>query len=458
MLFVLSLVLAFAFSYFCGSILKKRPYIFYLLAAAVSVTASAVTFHGLPAFVNTYIIGMFSRGAFATALWAVVMWTGALKNGSKLIKRLMPIRGELSILAAILTLGHNIGFGKTYFARLFTDAGSMPPNQRFASGLTVIMLVIMLPLTVISFPSIRKKINPKKWKKIQRTAYLFYTLIYLHVMTLFLPYAVSGRSGYALSVAVYSVVFIGYAVCRIRKWYLIKHKDESRVTVNSVCTAAFAVITAMPLLYIGVNTVKAEVPSYTSPEDTDLDNEQSNSETSSSAVSSSAESNYSEISDVYLQTEKTEQADSENVASSIPEDTESSAAKSEIPSVVISSSAEQSSSAPTEQTSSAESVPMETTPSEPEVKYIYANGTYSAKSAGYDGDVKVNVTIENDRIISITGTTYESDPWYYDNAFDYVVPQIISSQNTQVDAFSGATYSSDGIMEAVAKALEKAKQ
>ncbi|MCH5194966.1 MAG: hypothetical protein J1F11_13490, partial [Oscillospiraceae bacterium] len=74
------------------------------------------------------------------------MWTGALPNGSAPIKKLMPIRGELSIFAAILTLGHNIGFGQTYFVRLFTDYSRMSSSQIAASVLTIIMLVIMIPL------------------------------------------------------------------------------------------------------------------------------------------------------------------------------------------------------------------------------------------------------------------------------------------------------------------------
>ena len=48
------------------------------------------------------------------------MYTGALKNGSKLMKILMPIRAELSIIASILTLAHNIIFGKYHFVTLFT--------------------------------------------------------------------------------------------------------------------------------------------------------------------------------------------------------------------------------------------------------------------------------------------------------------------------------------------------
>ncbi len=112
MLFLIAIAAAFGFAYLCKKPLKQHPYIFYIGAAVISIIVAAVDFRNVPEFVNTYIIGLFSRGAFGTALWAVVMWTGAFPNGSKPIKAFMPIRGELSIFAAILTLGHNIGYGK----------------------------------------------------------------------------------------------------------------------------------------------------------------------------------------------------------------------------------------------------------------------------------------------------------------------------------------------------------
>ena len=123
MLFLISLVIASAFVFLFKKPLKKHPYIFYAVAAVISYIVSAATLRGLPEFVNTYIIGMFSRGVMGTALWAIVMWTGALPNGSKSIKALMPVRGELSIIAAILTLGHNIGF---VYQNLYNEYISIP--------------------------------------------------------------------------------------------------------------------------------------------------------------------------------------------------------------------------------------------------------------------------------------------------------------------------------------------
>ena len=186
MLFLTALIIATAFAVCAGKALKKYSAVFYIAAVVLSVGAAAATWFGLR--VNsellTFLIGLFTKGAFATALWCIVMWCEAFPNGSLAIKKLMPIRGELSITAAILTFGHNVGYGKTYFNMLFTNAQRMDTTQLSASILTIAMLVIVIPLTVMSFPKVRRKMKPKLWKNIQRTAYLFYAMLYGRVMLL----------------------------------------------------------------------------------------------------------------------------------------------------------------------------------------------------------------------------------------------------------------------------------
>lgn len=448
MLFLIAIAAAFGFAYLCKKPLKQHPYIFYAGAAVISIIVAAVDFRNVPEFVNTYIIGLFSRGAFGTALWAVVMWTGAFPNGSKPIKAFMPIRGELSIFAAILTLGHNIGYGKTYFVRLFTDASRMSAEQLTASFLTIAMLIIMIPLTVMSFPQIRKKMNAKLWKKIQRTAYLFYGMMYLHVMVLFVPMAKAGRQDYFLSVLAYSIVFIGYAVCRIRKWYLLRKKAENIKFVNAVCVPAFAVMLMMPCLAAKSSPVKNSSivkPAAVKIAEDEPVEENTTAITSSEMVTSSTTAETATETTVTTVTEETTEESTESVTEEETEAEEESADE-EI--------AEEEEATEEE----AEPEPEPEPETEPEPVYIYNNGTYTAAAYGYDGDIEVSVTIENDVIVDITGGTYENDSWYYDSAAPHVISQILNTQSTQVDAYSGATYSSDAIMAAVAAALDMARK
>ena len=245
MLFILSLIIAITFAMTGKSTIKRHPYPWYIGALCISVFVSRCSFSPeLPEFF-VVILDLFRRGALACALWCVVMWTGALSNGSFLIKRLMPIRGELSIFAAALTLGHNIGYGRTYFARFFTNASALSANQFAACIVTIILLIIMIPLTILSFPKIRKRMKAKQWKKIQRFAYLFYALLYVHIMLLFIPFAHAGRDGYYFSVIVYSAVFIAYALCRIRKWIFLKKKPARKHEISSIF---FGIFLALMLL------------------------------------------------------------------------------------------------------------------------------------------------------------------------------------------------------------------
>ncbi len=88
----------------------------------------------------------------------------------------------------------------------------------------------------------------------------------------------------------------------------------------------------------------------------------------------------------------------------------------------------------------------------------YNDGTYTATAFGYDGDITVTVTVKNDIITDIKGTTAESDDYYFSMAKKDVFRQILDRQQPNVDACSGATYSSKAIMQAVQKALDSAKK
>ena len=91
-------------------------------------------------------------------------------------------------------------------------------------------------------------------------------------------------------------------------------------------------------------------------------------------------------------------------------------------------------------------------------KNPHANCYFATKKAarGYDGDITVTVEISGGRIVSIIADSTERDRWYFGQASDRLIPEIIEKQSTDVDAVSGATYSSEGIIGAVRAALGKA--
>ena len=137
MVFLISLILTALLIASGRNFLKKHAAVCYVLAAAISAAVVVCTATGasaaFPAWVRSWIWPIFARSALSTALFAAVMYAGAVPNGSKLMKAVMPIRGELSIIASILTLGHNISFGLTYFRLLFTQPDCLPVNQLLAA-------------------------------------------------------------------------------------------------------------------------------------------------------------------------------------------------------------------------------------------------------------------------------------------------------------------------------------
>lgn len=88
--------------------------------------------------------------------------------------------------------------------------------------------------------------------------------------------------------------------------------------------------------------------------------------------------------------------------------------------------------------------------------FPYPDGTYYGTAEGYLGDVKVAIVLKNHTIQSVQILENEDDAAFFNRA-RAVVNHIVKNQTTGVDVVSGATYSSNGIINAVKAALESAK-
>lgn len=357
MLFLFSLITAILFVWIFQKPLKQHPTIFYIAAIAITGCTVLLDTIELPVWLENSFAGMLKRGSFSTALWIIIMMTGALKNGSRLMKLFMPIRGQLSIFAAIITLGHNLVYGKIYFVNLFTNISHMANTQILAAILTILMLLILIPLTITSFPSVRKKMKGASWKRFQRLAYFFYAFLYLHIMLIMTPSALMGKNSAILSVILYTAVFLFYLVWRVRKYLLTKKKtDLHKTTIGAFAVFALGMIVCLGLL----------LPSVT--------------------------------------LEHTQESDT--------------------------------------------AANLETLLEQAEV--------FEGSAYGYDGDVYVQIYVLDGEIIHITGYTEEIDKFYFDDAAAEVFPAILETQSYHVDAVSGATYSSEAIMDSVYQAMRRA--
>jgi iron complex transport system substrate-binding protein len=88
----------------------------------------------------------------------------------------------------------------------------------------------------------------------------------------------------------------------------------------------------------------------------------------------------------------------------------------------------------------------------------WTDGTYTERAKGKNGNFDVTVVIENGTISNVTVGDNKETPDKGGVAIDQLPEQIVEMQSYEVDAVSGATVTSDGIKEAVAKCLEKASQ
>ena len=86
----------------------------------------------------------------------------------------------------------------------------------------------------------------------------------------------------------------------------------------------------------------------------------------------------------------------------------------------------------------------------------YKDGTYYGSATGFAGPIKVKVVISGGKIASIEIVS-TSDGSSYISKASAITGKIVSSQSTNVDTVSGATYRSNGIINAVKAALESAK-
>ena len=349
------LITVLVFFYLLEKPIKKHATLFYIATIIISVLSVLAPKKGLPFVIDYLVKNILARGTLAGALFILVM-VASVCPAAKLRGLLLRTRGEMAIIAALLTLIHNISYGKHYFVALFTRISDLDAPRIFAAVLSLVMIVLLIPLTVTSFMVIRKKMNPKKWKSLQRLSYIFYGLLFIHISMIFSISIAKGHRSTLFDLSVYAIIYIAYLICRAKKY------EKQRV----LCILFMVLICAfyIPIAVMGFKGSKTQEENVTT---------------------------------------------GENVSTKASSDA------------------------------------------------AYKDGTYEGSATGYSGQMTVSVTVSCCKISEINIVDTGDDEEYLIDAKD-VIPQIIEKQSTEVDAVSGATHSSKGIINAVAKALESAKE
>jgi DMSO/TMAO reductase YedYZ heme-binding membrane subunit len=214
--------------------LKRFSWLFYLLA--IAVCAAELWLYGLPAAERSAIFGIpyliMRRGYLALALFTLVMFVGVFKDSSPVRRALLPLRAELSIIAAILIMGHAVPYLAGYL-QLFFGSAALRFNIALSLIVSLVLLLLLTMLTVTSFNVVRRQMRADVLKRVQRLAYVFFLLIYAHLIGFLLPSALQGASVALTSISIYSLVFLSYGVLRLRKCLL-----DQRATTGGAVPAA----------------------------------------------------------------------------------------------------------------------------------------------------------------------------------------------------------------------------
>ena len=268
-----------AFAILCANPLRKHPGWFYALwtVAVVAVTwadpVASIMQESTPVFVSNWSAIIDSLGTTMPALDAVVqlltssftgvcfylivMFVGALDK-TPVVKKLLSIRSELSVIGGIVVMGHVvriIDFPFLFLNPMWSQIWGTPA----VDFMFVAAVVVGVPLTltflvpwITSFRVVRNHMSHAAWKKTQVLAYPFMALMVMQGFLLAVGHALYGYpfdgtqvvmsimsnpSGWLGSFAqqvatawMYLVLGAGYLVLRLRKRSRDKlRKEESRM-------------------------------------------------------------------------------------------------------------------------------------------------------------------------------------------------------------------------------------
>ena len=413
MILTITLLCSLAFFHFFGKAVKKKPAVLYGICILLSLVSIFYPREGGLPFLDFFFKKIMQRGVLAGSLFIWVMLAPVLPKSFSGRKTIYLLRGEIAICASLITLAHNLAFGGKYFGALFLGQGHISLMELHAAIVSCLMILLLIPLTITSFQSIRRKMQAKTWKRLQNWSYLFYLLLYLHIFFIYQGALIRGKGEYFFTLMLYSFIFGFYGFLRIRQYRVQKESREKK---------------AVPLLRIGgilpivclFLSVFYSAGKYRAALEANVDKIRAQETVAESKES--AESKGSEE----------EKIDSSEKASEAIVDKDS---------VISSDASSDSKNADANSASGA-----------------YKDGEYLGKASAYNGNVEVKVTISGGKMTAIDIVKTKDDEDYFFDAQKKVIPEILEKQSTDVDAVAGATTSSEGIAHAVEKALEQAKQ
>ena len=406
MILTLTLICSLAFFRFFGKALKKKPAVLYGICILLSLVSIFYPREGGIPFLDFFFKKIMQRGVLAGSLFIWVMQAPVLPKSSSERKTIYLFRGEMAICASLITLAHNLAFGGKYFGALFLGQGHISLMELHAAIVSCLMILLLIPLTITSFQTVRRKMQGKSWKKLQNWSYLFYLLLYLHIFFIYQGALIRGKGEYFFTLMIYSFIFGFYGFLRIRQ-YRIQKESKEKKTFPLLRTAGI-----LPIVCIFLSGFYS-AGKYRAALEANVDKIRAQ----------------ESVSEQHGQGEENNSSEKAVEASGDKASTNSSDASSDSQAI-----------------------------DEDSISGAYKDGECFGKASAYNGNVEVKVTISGGKITAIDIVKTKDDEEYFFDAQKKVIPEILEKQSTDVDAVAGATTSSEGICHAVEKALEEAKK
>ena len=211
---LIALALSVVFAYACADALKKNPIPFYVAFAVVGIVYASGLLGQFASGIELALLPFLRRASLAFGLFTVVMFVGVLPQSSALRMRLAPVRGPLALLGVILVAVHVLGYAANYLAALAAGTASTWIVAGLLFGLAVAVLLAILAIT--SVKRVHSSMDPVSWKRVQKLAYPFYLLMFVHLAAMLLPSSLMGGNS-MLNLAIYTVVVIAYVVLRLAR-------------------------------------------------------------------------------------------------------------------------------------------------------------------------------------------------------------------------------------------------
>ena len=412
MIVILTLLCSLAFFHFFGKAVKKKPAVLYGICILLSLVSIFYPREGGLPFLDFFFKKIMQRGVLAGSLFIWVMLAPVLPKSFSGRKIIYLLRGEMAICASLITLAHNLAFGGKYFGALFLGQGHISLMEIHAAIVSCLMILLLIPLTISSFQTVRRKMQGKSWKKLQNWSYLFYLLLYLHIFFIYQGALIRGKGEYFFTLMLYSFLFGCYGFLRIRQYRVQKETREKKAVPLLRIAGILPIVCLFLSVFYSAGKYRAALEANVDK----IRAQESVAESKGSAESTGRGEDKSDASE-----KATEAAEDKASANSSNGSSDSQAGANS-------------------------------------ASGAYQDGEYLGKASAYNGNVEVKVTISCGKITAIDIVKTKDDEEYFFDAQKKVIPEILEKQSTDVDAVAGATTSSEGIAHAVQKALEQAKQ